>query len=78
MQLFGFNERLSCWKCKTALQIRKKIDIRYYSIIEKLQIDDLKDAMKVCWLPEMKEEVLGTAEIREIFKISKVGSIAVW
>ena len=39
-------------------------------------IDDLKDAMEGMLAPEMKEEILGTAEIREIFKISKVGSIA--
>ncbi|MBC7557711.1 MAG: translation initiation factor IF-2, partial [Chryseobacterium sp.] len=37
---------------------------------------DLKDAMEGMLAPEMKEEILGTAEIREIFKISKVGSIA--
>jgi translation initiation factor IF-2 len=53
---------------------KEEIDIRYYSIIY-AAIDDLKDAMEGM-LAEMKEEVLGTAEIREIFKISKVGSIA--
>jgi translation initiation factor IF-2 len=54
---------------------KEEIDIRYYSIIY-AAIDDLKDAMEGMLAPEMKEEVLGTAEIREIFKISKVGSIA--
>ena len=54
---------------------KEEIDIRHYSIIY-AAIDDLKDAMEGMLAPEMKEEVLGTAEIREIFKISKVGSIA--
>ncbi len=54
---------------------KEEIDIRYYSIIY-AAIDDLKDAMEGMLAPEMKEEILGTAEIREIFKISKVGSIA--
>ena len=54
---------------------REEVDIRTYSIIYDA-INDLKDAMEGMLAPEMKEEVLGTAEIREIFKISKVGSIA--
>jgi translation initiation factor IF-2 len=54
----------------------KKIDIRYYSIIY-AAIDDLKDAMEGMLAPEMKEEVLGTAEIREIFKISKLDLLQV-
>jgi hypothetical protein len=44
---------------------KEEIDIRYYSIIY-AAIDDLKDAMEGMLAPEMKEEVLGTAEIREI------------
>jgi translation initiation factor IF-2 len=54
---------------------KEEIDIRNYSIIYDA-IDDLKDAMEGMLSPEMKEEITGTAEIREIFKISKVGSIA--
>ncbi len=50
---------------------KEEIDIRYYSIIY-AAIDDLKDAMEGMLAPEMKEEVLGTAEVRELFKISKV------
>jgi translation initiation factor IF-2 len=70
--IIGFNVR----PAGNARQLadKEEIDIRYYSIIY-AAIDDLKDAMEGM-LPEMKEEVLGTAEIREIFKISKVGSIA--
>jgi len=54
---------------------KEEIDIRTYSIIYDA-INDLKDAMEGMLSPEMKEEVLGTAEIRETFKISKVGTIA--
>lgn len=58
-----------------ALADKEEIDIRTYSIIYDA-INDLKDAMEGMLSPEMKEEVTGTAEIREIFKISKVGTIA--
>ena len=54
---------------------KEEIDIRNYSIIYDA-IDDLKDAMEGMLSPEMKEEISGTAEIREIFKVTKVGSIA--
>ena len=54
---------------------KEEIDIRTYSIIYDA-INDLKDAMEGMLSPEMKEEILGTAEIRETFKISKVGTIA--
>ncbi len=54
---------------------KEEIDIRNYSIIYDA-IDDLKDAMEGMLSPEMKEEITGTAEIREIFKVTKVGSIA--
>ena len=54
---------------------KEEIDIRSYSIIYDA-INDLKDAMEGMLSPEMKEEITGTAEIREIFKVSKVGTIA--
>ena len=54
---------------------KEEIDIRTYSIIYDA-INDLKDAMEGMLSPEMKEELLGTAEIRETFKISKIGTIA--
>lgn len=71
--IIGFNVR----PAGNARQLadKEEIDIRYYSIIY-AAIDDLKDAMEGMLAPEMKEEILGTAEIREIFKISKVGTIA--
>ncbi|XMO88278.1 translation initiation factor IF-2 [Algibacter sp. AS12] len=54
---------------------KEEIDIRTYSIIYDA-INDLKDAMEGMLSPELKEEILGTAEIREIFKVSKIGTIA--
>lgn len=54
---------------------KEEIDIRTYSIIYDA-INDLKDAMEGMLSPELKEEVTGTAEIRETFKISKIGTIA--
>ncbi|WP_461533590.1 translation initiation factor IF-2 [Sinomicrobium sp.] len=54
---------------------KEEIDIRSYSIIYDA-INDLKDAMEGMLSPELKEEITGTAEIRETFKISKIGTIA--
>jgi len=71
--IIGFNVR----PAGNARQLadKEEIDIRNYSIIYDA-IDDLKDAMEGMLSPVMKEEVTGTAEIRETFKISKVGTIA--
>ncbi|CAI8404783.1 MAG: Translation initiation factor IF-2 [Flavobacteriaceae bacterium] len=71
--IIGFNVR----PMGNARQIadKEEIDIRTYSIIY-AAINDLKDAMEGMLSPEMKEEITGTAEIRETFKISKVGTIA--
>ena len=71
--IIGFNVR----PAGSAKQLAEKeeIDIRHYSIIYDA-IDDLKDAMEGMLSPELKEEITGTAEIRETFKISKVGTIA--
>ena len=71
--IIGFNVR----PMGNARQIadKEEIDIRMYSIIYDA-INDLKDAMEGMLSPELKEEITGTAEIREIFKVSKIGSIA--
>ena len=58
-----------------AVADREEVDIRIYSIIYDA-INDLKDAMEGMLSPEMKEEVTGNVEIREVYKISKVGNIA--
>ena len=71
--IIGFNVR----PAGNANQVadREEIDIRTYSIIYDA-INDLKDAMEGMLSPELKEEVTGNAEIRETFKISKIGTIA--
>jgi len=71
--IIGFNVR----PMGNARQIadKEEIDIRTYSIIYDA-INDVKDAMEGMLSPEMKEEITGTAEVRETFKISKVGTIA--
>jgi len=71
--VLGFNVRPSA----NARQLAEKeeIDIRNYAIIYDV-INDVKDAMEGMLSPEMKEEITGNAEIRETYKISKVGTIA--
>ena len=71
--IIGFNVR-PVGNARTIAD-KEEIDIRTYSIIY-AAINDLKDAMEGMLSPEVKEEVTGTAEIREIFKVSKIGNIA--
>lgn len=71
--IIGFNVRPA--GTAGSLADKEEIDIRTYSIIYDA-INDIKDAMEGMLSPELKEEVTGTAEIRETFKISKVGTIA--
>jgi translation initiation factor IF-2 len=51
------------------------VDIRLYSIIYDA-IEDVKDAMEGMLAPEVKEEVTATIEVREVFHITKVGTVA--
>jgi len=71
--VIGFNVRADAGARKLAEA--NGIDIRYYDIIYDA-VDDLKLAMSGMLTPDKKEEVIGTAEIRQIFKVSKIGSIA--
>ena len=71
--IIGFNERPM--GNARDMADKEEIDIRMYSIIYDA-INDLKDAMEGMLSPEIKEEITGNAEIRETFKISKVGTIA--
>ena len=71
--ILGFNVRPSA--NARSLAEKEEIDIRNYSIIYDV-INDIKDAMEGMLSPEMKEEITGNAEIRETYKISKVGTIA--
>ena len=71
--IIGFNVRPT----GNARQVadREEVDIRNYSIIYDA-INDLKDAMEGMLSAELREEITGNAEVRETFKISKVGTIA--
>ena len=71
--VIGFNVR----PMGNARQIadKEQIDIRTYSIIYDA-INDIKDAMEGMLSPDFKEEITGYCEIRETFKISKIGTIA--
>ena len=71
--IIGFNVRPTDSARK--ISEKEQVDIRSYSIIYDA-INDLKDAMEGLLSPDMKEEVIGSAEVRDIFKISKLGTIA--
>ena len=71
--IVGFQVRPSMSARKLAE--KEQIDIRLYSIIY-TAIEEIKAAMEGMLSPEIKEEVIGTVEVLETFKISKVGTIA--
>ena len=71
--IIGFNVRAN----PTAREMAKRdgVDIRYYSIVYDVA-DDMKHAVEGLLEPELKEKILGYAEIRQVISISKVGKIA--
>ena len=71
--LIGFNTRADAQARKQAEN--NGVDIRYYNIIYDA-VDELRAAMSGMLTPDKKEEIIGTAEIRQVFKVSKIGSIA--
>ena len=71
--IIGFNVRPTDSARK--LSEKEQVDIRSYSIIYEA-INDLKDSMEGLLSPDIKEEIIGSAEVRDIFKISKLGTIA--
>ena len=71
--IIGFNTRADAGARKLAEN--NGVDIRYYDIIYDA-VDELKLAMSGMLTPDKKEEVIGTADIRQVFKVSKIGSIA--
>ena len=71
--IIGFNIRPDHKVSETAKD--KGIEIRYYDIIYKV-VEDMEDALKGKLEPEFEEKILGTAEVRKLFKFSKVGTIA--
>ena len=71
--VFGFNVRAE--SSARSMAERDSIEIRYYSIIYNL-LDDVKDALSGMLAPEKREEILGTAEVRDVFKSPKFGLVA--
>ncbi|MBR7067188.1 MAG: translation initiation factor IF-2 [Bacteroidales bacterium] len=69
----GFQVRPSANARKVAE--KEEVDIRLYSIIYDA-INEIKDAIEGMLSPEIKEEITGTAEIMDVFRISKVGNVA--
>ena len=71
--IIGFQVRPSAAARKEAE--KEGVEIRLYSVIYKA-IEEVKDAMEGLLSPEIKEEITGTAEVLQTYKISKVGTIA--
>ena len=71
--ILGFNVRADASARRTVET--ENLDLRYYSIIYQL-IDEVKAAMGGMLSPEFKQEIIGLAEVRDVFKSPKIGAIA--
>ncbi|MDB1123095.1 translation initiation factor IF-2 [Vibrio algarum] len=71
--ILGFNVRADASARRTIEN--ENLDLRYYSIIYQL-IDEVKQAMGGMLAPEFRQEIIGLAEVREVFKSPKLGAIA--
>jgi len=71
--VIGFNTRADAAARKLAES--SGVDIRYYNVIYAM-VDEIKAALSGMLAPEMKESVLGLVEVRQVFTVSKVGTIA--
>ena len=71
--VIGFNVRAN--RQARELSEHDNVEIRYYSVIYDV-IDDMKKVLSGMLAPTLREQILGNAEIREVFSISKVGKIA--
>ncbi|MBF0255595.1 MAG: translation initiation factor IF-2 [Gammaproteobacteria bacterium] len=71
--IIGFNVRADA-SARRVIE-EKGIDLRYYSIIYEI-IDDVKKAMLGKLSPEFREEIIGLAQVRSVFRSSKLGAIA--
>ncbi len=71
--MFGFNVRADA--IARGLAEKEGLQLRYYSIIYQL-LDDVKQALSGMLPPEMKEEIIGIAEVRDVFRSPKLGAIA--
>ncbi|MBU0743747.1 MAG: translation initiation factor IF-2, partial [Gammaproteobacteria bacterium] len=71
--VIGFNVRADA--SAKVLAEREGVDLRYYSVIYKL-VDDIKAALTGMLAPKYEEQIMGLAEVREVFRSSKFGTIA--
>ncbi|WP_432471100.1 translation initiation factor IF-2 [Amphritea sp. HPY] len=71
--MIGFNVRADAQA--RAIVEREEIELRYYSVIYDI-IDDVKMAMTGLLSPEFKEEIVGIAEVRDVFRAPKIGAVA--
>ncbi len=71
--LIGFNVRADN-AAKTIVE-REGLELRYYSIIYEL-LDDLKQVLTGMLAPEVREEIVGTAQVREVFRSPRFGQVA--
>jgi translation initiation factor IF-2 len=71
--IIGFNVRADA-SARRVIE-EKDLDLRYYSIIYEA-IDDVKKAISGLLAPEIREEIVGVAEVRDVFRSTKFGSVA--
>ena len=71
--VFGFNVRAPAQVRKQAEQ--EGVELRYYSVIYNL-IDEVRQAMEGLLSPELKEKIVGIADVRDVFRSSRIGAIA--
>lgn len=71
--IFGFNVRLD--NAAKRIVEQNSVEVRYYSIIYEL-LDDIKRILEDMLVPELREEILGTAEVRDVFHSPRFGNVA--
>ena len=71
--VFGFNVRLE--KSAKVVAEQNSLEVRYYSVIYEL-LDDIKKILEDMMVPEIREEIVGTAEVRDVFHSPRFGQIA--
>ena len=71
--IFGFNTRADT--AAKAIVERESIDLRYYSVIYEL-LDDIKAVLEGMLAPEVREEIVGMAEVRDVFRSPRYGQVA--
>lgn len=71
--MIGFNVRADV-QARAVIE-REEIELRYYSVIYDI-IDDVRQAMTGLLAPEFREEIVGIAEVRDVFRAPKIGAVA--